>query len=175
MITVIVALVIIAVVTGAGVFEVVAGGAVSEVQIELLADFLGVLTDLNGDDDWKIVALRKSLVRDEGVSVFFKLHPDRILAISGDDIDTLLGKRNGFTVVVDRRDFDFAILGDEELKVRLDFGENAAAIWTGHFFSVVMAFVVVMIVILMICVFLVGVVFLLLVCEDERSCRDSAG
>ena len=61
MIIVIVTLMIMAVVTGAGVFEVVAGGAVSEVQVELLADFLGVLTDLDGNDDWKIVALQKAL------------------------------------------------------------------------------------------------------------------
>ena len=168
-------LVIMAVITGAGVFEVVAGGAVSEVQVELLANFLGVLANLDGNDDWKIVALRKSLVRDEGVSVFFKLHPDRVLTISGDDIDTLLSERNGFAVVVDRRDFDFAILGDEELKVRLDFDEDAAAIWTGHFLSVVMAFVVVMVVILMICVFFVVVAFLLFICKDEGSRRDSEG
>ena len=78
-------------------------------------------------------------------------------------------------MVVDRRDFDFAILGDEELKVRLDLGEDAAAIWTGHFLSVVMAFVVVMVVILMICVFFVVVAFLLFICKDEGSRRDSEG
>lgn len=56
MIIVIVTLVIMAVVTGAGVFEVVAGGAVAEVQVELGANFLGVRLGLDGDNNREVVA-----------------------------------------------------------------------------------------------------------------------
>ena len=41
----------------------------------------------------------------------------------------------GFEVVGQRGDFDFAILGDEELQVRLDGSDDAAAIWAGGFLS----------------------------------------
>lgn len=52
----IVTFVVVAMVAGAGVFEVVAGGAVAEVQVELGANFLGVRLGLDGDNNREVVA-----------------------------------------------------------------------------------------------------------------------
>lgn len=55
---------------GAGVFFVVAGRAVGEVQIELLADSLCRGIGLDLDDHWEVIAGRESLVGQENVTAF---------------------------------------------------------------------------------------------------------
>lgn len=122
-----VVLLLLAVGTGAGVFLVLAGGAVVEVQVEFLVYSLGplVLPDLN--HGWKVIAFGDGLVGDELVAVLGKAQPRRCRAISKDDANHLLARGDDFHVVIDEADFDSLVFVDEELNVRLDFGDELAS------------------------------------------------
>jgi hypothetical protein len=50
----------------------------------------------------------------------------------------LLGGRDGFAVIIDKGDLNFAIRCDEELRAWIDGGQDAAAVWTGLFLFVAM-------------------------------------
>lgn len=174
MIVVIVTFVVVTVVAGAGVFQVVAGRAVVEVQVEFFADFLRVVGGLDRDDDREVIALREGLIRDERITFFGELHLDRVFAITGDDIDALLAKRNGFSVIIDGGDLHLAVLGHEELEVRFDFGEDATAVGAGYFLAVVVTFMVIVVGMFLVVVAFV-ITFFVIIREGEWGGDESDG
>lgn len=113
--------------TGAGIFLVLAGGALFEVKVELLSHCLGTFLFADLDYGGEIVAFRDDLVGDELVAVFGEAQLGRSRAVAEGDADDLLAGGDDFHVVIDEADFDFLIFVDEELDVGFDFGDEATA------------------------------------------------
>src|SRR5690606_22907969 len=140
------ALLVVAVVADAGVFLVVAGGAVGEVQVESFEDGLGVGGGLDLDDDGEVVAFGEGNVGDEDVALFLEVHPGGVGAAAAGDLDGLLADGHGSAFVVQSGDLDFAVVGHEELQVRLDSVEHSAAVGAG--LGVLVVVIVIMVVVL---------------------------
>jgi hypothetical protein len=136
-------LLLFAVRTGAGVFLVLAGRALFEVQVELLGDGLGtfLLADLHHGGE--VVAFRDGFVADEHVAILGEAQLGRSRAVAKGDADDLLAWGDDFHVVVNEADFDLLVFVHEELDVGLDFGDELAAGGTGFgcMFVVVLVFV----------------------------------
>ena len=87
-----------------------------------------------------VVAFGQRVAGDELAAVFLEFELRRLAAVAGGDGDDLAAELGGLEVVGQRGDFDFAILGDEELEVRLDGGDDAAAVRAGVFLLVFVSF-----------------------------------
>ena len=135
-------LVLGSVLADAGVFLVLAGRALFEVQVELLIDGLRLRVGLDAHGDREVVAFGQRVAGDELAAVFLELELRGLAAVAGGDGDDLAAELGGFQVFGQRGDFDFAVLGDEELQMGFDGGDDFAAVRAGGCFFV---FVVVLV------------------------------
>lgn len=133
------------VIAGAGVFLVFASGTLSEVQIELFSLRFGICCGLDLNHNREVVAFRKGGVGNEDVALFDEFHPGWAGAVATDHCDGLLTDRLRFSVIIDRSDLDFAVIGDKEFEVRFNGMENSTAVGAGFRFRMVV--IVVMIVV----------------------------
>ena len=120
-------------VTDAGVFGELAIWAIRKIERELFDKGFGIRGGLNLDDDWEVVASGDALIGNEDVVIFCKGHLDRSRSLAGCDDDDLLGRRDGFTFIVDKGDLNFSIRCDKKFRMRLAGCQNAAAIGSSYF------------------------------------------
>ena len=145
-------------IASARVLLVVAGGTVSEVQIELLGFRFRIRRILDLNDDGKIVAFRKRDFGNEHVAPFRQLHHGRIGTIPTDDGNGLLTNGLNFPFFRQRCDLDFAVVSDEKFQVWLDGVKNAAAIWTGFDVAVIVPIVIMFVFAFFVSMFVRGVI-----------------
>ena len=124
--------------TDAGVFREFAIWAIRKIEGELFDKGFGIRGCLDLDYDWEVVASGDALIGNEDVVIFCKGHLDRGRSLAGCDDDDLLGRRDGFTFIVDKGDLNFAIRCNKKFGVRLDGCQNAAAIGSGYFLFMAM-------------------------------------
>ena len=122
----------------AGVFREFAIWAIRQIEGELFDKGFGIRGGLDLDYDWEVVACWDDLIGNEDVVIFCKGHLDRGRSLAGCDDDDLLGRRDGFTFIVDKGDLNFAIRCNKKFGVRLDGCQNAAAIGSGYFLFMAM-------------------------------------
>ena len=116
------------VIADAGIFFVVAAGAIIEVDVEAGAGFLSVRLD--ADDGGNVVAGREGFFGEKTGGGLLEGKLDRGASFSSDEGDFLVAGSDGLVVLVEEGDLDFAVLGDEELGVRFYFGEDASSVGT---------------------------------------------
>lgn len=135
-----------AVIAGAGVFEVVAGGAILEVEVEANGLCFGIRSALDLENHGDVHSFWEGFVRKQNAILDGKFHAGRRTALSADEGDLLLRRCDFLSFFAEEGDLNFAIFGDEKFGMWLDFGEDATAVWSCFFGSavvaVLMAFVV---------------------------------
>jgi|GEM_PF-5084975 len=124
-------LVVVTVVTGAGVLQIVTGRAIGEVQIELLA-MLGAVGLGDIDDDGKIASFRQGLSGKEDVAVSLEAEFGWITPVPRNCGNRLVADGFDLEFLGYLRDTHSAVFGDEKLKMGFDSGEDSPAIGSGN-------------------------------------------
>lgn len=139
---------VMGVIASACVFEVVAGRAIDEVQVELLHHRLGVSAWFDLHDNREVVSGRESSIGNQDGAFFGKRESSWIGAIAAGDANALLGNCDRLVVIVQRGNFHLTILRDEEFEMGFHTGENSATVGTGDFLGMIVVMVVIFVIVL---------------------------
>lgn len=136
---------LVAVLTGAGVFLILTRRAVAQIEGELIPHRCRLSGGFDGDDGGEIVTLGKDSAGDQRVAIgcLGECKHGGVAPVAADDIDGLCADSHGFVVGTEKRDTDLVIGGDKKLGVGFDGGDDPATIGACLFFGVVVAGVIV--------------------------------
>lgn len=136
---------VIPMIANAGVFLVFAGGAIADVQVELLDRRLGVGVCLDLHDDGMVVAGGNGFVGKKRVAVPGEGESEWRGPVSSGQTYDLIASCDRFQIVVQEVDSDATIAEDDQLGVGFDAVNQATAPGTACPFSVFSMIVAVMI------------------------------
>ena len=133
----------------AGVFEVVAGGAVARVKGEAFAQGLPVVADC--DDHGEVVAIRDGRSGNEFVVLRFEAELNGIRAVSTNDGQLSVAWSERCSILGKESYFHKTLRREEELGIALEGRKEPSAIGSGLFLGVIAT----MIMIVMVTVFMI--------------------
>ena len=124
---------------GAGVFLVFAFAAIGEIDVETFGDGFGVGSDFDLEDDRRIfISGGERLIRYQPAVFRAEGEFRRAAAIAAGRGDGLFLGWDGFEIIADERDLDFAFRGDEEFEMGFDGLHDVTAVGPGDLFLVIM-------------------------------------